>query len=72
MSDFPTPTEKEVMEMCKKSVEGLVYTMKLNIEPKNAYCKCILELNYLLLEIVADNMADDETLKEFFERASRK
>lgn len=61
---FPFPTLLEIMNMKKSTVGGLSYALKHNVEEKSDYGWHALQVVYLLLEYIENNMNDDDTIAD--------
>lgn len=70
VNTFPLPGKKDVYNLDKKSIHGMIYNMRLNLTHHDDLARLILELAMLTLDTLSDNMNDDETLEEYFKRAS--
>lgn len=68
VNHFPRPGKKEVYNLNKKSIYGMIYNMRLNLTHYDDSVRLVLELSLLTLDSLADNMKDNETLEEYFKR----
>lgn len=68
LNDFTLPGKADVCRLDKKSIYGITYSMRKNLIHVDDFVRYTLELGLLTLDSLADNMNDNETLKEFFSR----
>ena len=68
---FPHPTKEDFKEMNSKSCSGIAYQIDIHTYSHNDFGNLSRECAILILNGLAENMKDGETLSEYFERKGK-
>lgn len=61
-NEFPSPTLPQLLGMNKSSISGLAYALKHNVKEDSDFGGHALQVVYLLLEYIENNMNESDTI----------
>ena len=63
---FAPPKREDIAKFNKKTLSGIVYSMKIRAESDSEWGDFTLDTAIMILEMLTESMKDEQTLNEYF------
>ncbi len=64
---FISPKKEDIAKFNKKSLSGVIYNLKLHADADSDWGVFTIDTAISILETLAENMKDEQTLSEYFD-----